>query len=146
MTTSNENPASSGRVRLRAIIAGAVFIILAAAYVALFRPRYSTVRLSSGASFDIIQVSRDDGIGALFGPRAQGAGPALFINYYTRVGDLDEARQLQEYAVPLADSAGLRFIVVSQTTPTLTRWLPFVHGQMWAWRRWGVGNWRRVEE
>jgi hypothetical protein len=141
----NEHPTRSRRPPRWAIIAGAILVVLATVYVALFHPRYSTIRTSSGATYDIIQASRDDGVGTLFGPRAEGAGPALLVNYYARVGDLDEARQLQEYAAPIADSAGLRFIVVSQTTPTFSRWLPFVRGQMWAWRRWGAGNWRLVE-
>ncbi len=138
-------PTSSRRVPRRVLIGGAAVIALVAVYAVLFHPRYSSIRLASGETYDLIQIARDDGIGALFGPRAEGAGPALVVNYYARVGDQAEARQLQEYAVPLADSAGLRFIVVSQTTPTLTRWLPFVRGQMWAWRRWGAGNWRLVE-
>ena len=146
MTMPNEHPARSHRPPRWAIIASAILIALAGVYVALFRPHYSAIRVSSGATYDLIQVTRDDGVSALFGPRAQGVGPALLVNYYARVGDLDEARQLLEYAVPIADSAGLRLIVVSQTTPTVSRWLLFVHGQMWAWRRWGAGNWRRVEE
>jgi hypothetical protein len=127
------------------LIIGAAIVALVALYAVLFHPRYTSISTASGETYDVIQVARDDGIGALFGPRAEGAGPALVVNYYARAGDLAEARQLQEYAVPLADSAGLRFIVVSQTTPTITRWLPFVRGQMWAWRRWGAGNWRLVE-
>jgi len=136
---------SSRRAPRWVLISAAIVVALVALSAVLFHPRYSSIRTPSGDTYDIIQIGRDDGIGALFGSRAQGAGPALVVNYYARVGDLAEAQQLQEYAVPLADSAGLRFIVVSQTTPTLTRWLPFVRGQMWAWRRWGTGNWRRVE-
>jgi hypothetical protein len=135
------------RARRRWLLVGGVAAVgLIAVSAAIFRPQYSTIRVASGESYDIIQIGRDDGVGALFGARAQGAGPALLVNYYARVGDLQEAQRLQEYAVPIADSAGLRLIVVSQTTPTVTRWLPFVRGQMWAWRRWGAGNWRRVEQ
>jgi len=127
-------------------VGGVAAVGLIAVSAAIFRPQYSTIRVASGESYDVIQIGRDDGVGALFGARAQGAGPALLVNYYARVGDLQEAQRLQEYAVSIADSAGLRLIVVSQTTPTVTRWLPFVRGQMWAWRRWGAGNWRRVEQ
>jgi hypothetical protein len=135
------------RARRRWLLIGGVAAVgLIAVSVAIFRPQYSTIRVSSGESYDIIQIGRDDGVGALFSARAQGAGPALLVNYYARVGDLQEAQRLHEYAIPIADSAGLRLIVVSQTTPTVTRWLPLVRGQMWAWRRWGAGNWRRVEQ
>jgi len=139
------DPRTTSRRPPWALIVGGGFLVFASVYVAMFRPRYLTIRAPSGVTYDVIEMRRDDGITALFGPQSQAVGPALFINYYSREGGAGEARELVDYAVPMADSARLELIVVAQTTPTLTRWLPFVSWKMWAWRRFGPGDWRIPE-
>jgi len=119
--------------------------VLVVVYAVIFRPRYSTIRAPSGVTYDVIEITRDEGIASLLGLQAQAAEPALFVNYYSREGGAGEARELVDYVVPMADSAGLGLIVVAQTTPAVARWLPFVRWKMWAWRRFGPGDWRIPE-
>jgi hypothetical protein len=139
MTQPLDHPPPPNRWRTRILIGGAALAILIGGFAIAFRPHYSTIQAPSGNSYDIIQVTVDSGIAGLFPSVNQ--EPALLVNYYARVGDQDEARELRDFAAPIAHERRLHLIVIQQTTPLLFRWLPLVRGQMWAYHL-VVGHWQ----
>jgi hypothetical protein len=130
---------SSRRWRRPLVIGGAGLTILIGILAVVFRPRYIRTQVPSGNSYDIIQVGVDSGIAGLFPSVKQ--EPALLVNYYARMNDEEEAREIRDFAAPMARERHLHLIVIQQTTPILGRWLPFVHGQMLAYHL-VVGQWQ----
>jgi hypothetical protein len=134
------SPTSNGpRLWRRLLLIAAAGLAAVIAVVAIvYRPHYIRTQVPSGNTYDIIQVTVDSGIAGLFPSVRQ--EPALVVNYYARMNDEEEAREIRDFAAPMAHERRLHLIVIQQTTPILVRWLPFVHGQMLAYRL-VVGQW-----
>jgi len=108
---------------------------IALAYGACFHPRFTTVTLRSGEHFDVIQVTRDPGVGRMFGDTVARMGEAVIVNYYAPALGYEEAQKVIPVAEPAATQFGDSLIIVQQTQTPYSRWIPVVRGQMFAFRR-----------
>jgi len=107
----------------------------------LFRPHWTSLQVSSGHRYDVIQLSRDRGVARMFGPSMAELGEAILLNYYAVETGIAEARDVMELAKPAARQYRDSLIVVQQTQTPWSRWLPYVRGQMYAFRRNALGGW-----
>jgi len=132
-------------VRSRILLLGAATAALLASLGAL-RPRYTRIIAPSGNAYDLISVTEDSSIWRLFNIRESSGGLAILVNYYSRAENQGEARELLEFAQPVAHARFVKLIVVQQATPVLWRWLPFVRGQLWAYHQSPGGRWELVPD
>jgi hypothetical protein len=138
--TVPSDPRPPRRWRWALGVTGTLFI----AYLAAFWPHWTQATTQSGDHYDIIHVSRDGGVGQMFGPTVAPLGEAILINYYARDGGPTEAEAVLTLATPLAVQFGDSLVVVQQTQTPLSRWLPFVKGSMYAFRQVDSARWERI--
>ena len=119
-----------------ALLAGAVV------YVGACHPRYRTVTLPSGRTFDVISLTRDTVVNRT---TSRTVASRVLLNYYARAQSearLSEADDLLQLAAPAAAATGDSVIVIQQTYPVLSRWTGIVHGYMITYTR-NSGEWQR---
>jgi len=114
-------------------------------YELIFYPRTRAVRVSPQQSVDVVAVTQDAGVLRMFGARGAGLGPALVVQYFSAARG-PQAKGLERIAVfdwarLEAEARGLGAIVVWSVEPVATRFLPFQHGELFAFRRRADSTW-----
>jgi hypothetical protein len=111
-------------------------------------PRYTTVQVASGRSYDVISVKRDRFVGTLYGAEGKAAGEALLVNYFAPLDDgVSEtyaAYELMQFAMPKAQQYGDSLIVFEQIDPIISNRSTLFGSHLRAYRLNSNGNWAEL--
>lgn len=127
---------------LRVLGSIAVFVL---GYVISCHPQHQYVRVSAQRTVDIISLSQESSVRKMFGDDGDWAGPALVVSYYSASKDREsqgyERLDLFRWARPEADRLGLNAIVLWRTEPVISRWIPYVRGDIRVFKKHADGAW-----